>query len=39
LIFVPGGEGPQVFDLLAFGIPAALVLFRAWQESRSTAIG
>jgi hypothetical protein len=39
LIFVPGGEGPQVFDLLAFGIPTALVLFRAWQESRRTATG
>jgi hypothetical protein len=35
--FVPGGEGPQVSDLLLFGIPAALVLIRAWQESRTTA--
>jgi len=37
--FVPGGDGPTVSDLLFFGTPAALVLFRAWQESRGTATG
>jgi hypothetical protein len=29
LSFVPGGPGPMAFDLLFYGIPAALVLYRA----------
>jgi len=37
-ILVPGGQGPGVSDFLIFGVPAALVLFRAWQESRSAAM-
>lgn len=37
--FVPGGQGPTVSDLLFFGSPTALVLFRGWQESRGTATG